>query len=189
MEFQRRKRPDGYTDLLVYRRATELQDFIYKITENFPYKETRRRVHMRDSARSVKQNIVEGWKRETTQQYVEFLSFSFGSLGELKEDGKDCIKFGVLSEPDFQEMMKRCGEVDFLMGRLKRSLENKITKEETMSPYQRWLGREQDKSWEENKKMDEELKKIVEEGRKRREEREKQLEQQKGEKGVMGEKG
>ena len=75
---------------------------------------------MRDSARSVKQNIVEGWKRETTQQYI-----------------------------------------DFLMGRLKSALERKIGKEEVLSPYDRWLGKEMEKKQKEEKKADEELKEIL----------------------------
>jgi len=135
---------------------------------------------MRDSARSVKQNIVEGWKRETTQQYIDFLSFSFGSLGELKEDGEDCFKrglFGVTGEKGergemgemgergekiFEELMRRCGEVDYLMGRLKHALEEKIGKEEVLSPYNKWLGKEMKQDEAENKKFDEELKEIVE---------------------------
>lgn len=167
MKYIRRKRPDGYKDLLVYRRAVELQDFVYQITEKFPWNEKRRREHMRDSSRSVKQNIVEGWKRETTQQYIDFLSYSFGSLGELKEDGEDCIKLGLINQQDFQELMRRCGEIDFLMGRLKSSLERKISKEETLSPYQRWLGREQERRREEERRYDEELKKITEEAKER----------------------
>lgn len=124
----RKKKPEGYKELLVYKRAAELQDFIYRITENFPINERRRREHMRDSARSVKQNIVEGWKRETTRQYIDFLSFSFGSLGELKEDGEDCSKRNLLAQQEFDELTKKCGEIDFLMGRLKSALENKIKK-------------------------------------------------------------
>jgi len=77
MNFIRKKKPNGYKELLVYRRVVELQDFVYQITENFPWKENRRREHMRDSNRSVKQNIVEGWKRETTQQYIDFLNYSW----------------------------------------------------------------------------------------------------------------
>ena len=100
MKFIRRKKPEGYKELLVHQRAEELQDFIYQITEKFPSEERRRREHMRDSARSVKQNIVEGWKRETTQQYIDFLSFSFGSLGELKEDGEDCFKRNLIGQKD-----------------------------------------------------------------------------------------
>src|SRR3989344_1250826 len=104
MDFSRRKKPEGFKELLVYRRAVELQDFIYKLTENFSWKENRRREHMRDSARSVKQNIVEGWKRETTRQYIDFLSVSFGSLGELKEDGGDCFKQGLIGREASEEL-------------------------------------------------------------------------------------
>jgi len=137
----RRKNPEGYKGLLVYQRALELQTFTYQITENFPITERRRKEHMRDSSRSVKQNIVEGWKRETTQQYIDFLSFSFGSLAELKEDGEDCLRFNLLKDNVWQELKRKCGELDFLMTRLKAALERKISKEEVMSPYQRWLGR------------------------------------------------
>jgi len=147
--------------LLVYRRTVELQDFIYELTENFSWRENRRREHMRDSARSVKQNIVEGWKRETTRQYIDFLSYSFGSLGELKEDGGDCFKINLIGKEKFDELMRKCGEIDFLMGRLKISLERKITKEDVSSPYDRWLGREMAEKTEENRKFDEELKKII----------------------------
>lgn len=169
MLYSRRKKPEGYKELLVYNRANELQDFVYEITEKFPTNERRRREHMRDSARSVKQNIVEGWKRETTQQYIDFLSFSFGSLGELKEDGEDCFKQGLIKKEESDELARRCGEIDFLMGRLKNALENKITKEDVLSPYERWLGREMRKKEEEGRKMDEELKKIVQEARDKRE--------------------
>ncbi|MCX8014467.1 MAG: four helix bundle protein [candidate division WOR-3 bacterium] len=122
----RRKKPEGYKELLVYKRADELRSFIFNITENFPLSEKRRKEHMRDSARSVKQNIVEGWKRETTKQYVEFLSFSFGSLGELKEDSEDCYKDKLISKQIYDELIRRCGEIDYLMGRLKLALEKKI---------------------------------------------------------------
>lgn len=169
MLYSRRKKPEGYKELLVYNRADELQSFVYEITEKFPTNERRRREHMRDSARSVKQNIVEGWKRETTQQYIDFLSFSFGSLGELKEDGEDCLKQRLIKREESDELARRCGEIDFLMGRLKSALEKKITKEDVLSPYERWLGREMRERAEEGRKMDEELKKIIEEARDKRE--------------------
>ena len=122
----RRKKPEGYKELLVYKRTDELRSFVFNITEKFPLSERRRKEHMRDSARSVKQNIVEGWKRETTKQYIEFLSFSFGSLGELKEDSEDCFKDKLISKEIYDELIRRCGEIDYLMGRLKLALQKKI---------------------------------------------------------------
>lgn len=52
---------------------------------------------MNRSARSVKQNIVEGWKRNTTRQYNEFLGFAIASCAELKEDCED-IWIGAYTE-------------------------------------------------------------------------------------------
>lgn len=41
---------------------------------------------MDDSARSIPRNISEGYGRNNTKQYYEFLGFSLGSLVELLED-------------------------------------------------------------------------------------------------------
>ena len=52
---------------------------------------------MNRSARSVKQNIVEGWKRNSTKEYYEFLGFSIGANAELEEDCMDIWK-GIYPE-------------------------------------------------------------------------------------------
>ena len=57
------------------------------------------------SARSVKQNIVEGWKRNSTKEYYEFLGFSLGANAELEEDCNDIIK-GVYAEMGLKGMEK-----------------------------------------------------------------------------------
>ena len=57
------------------------------------------------SARSSKQNIVEGWKRAKTGEYYEFLGFAIASNAELEEDCNDIIK-GI-----YQELMKIEGVV------------------------------------------------------------------------------
>jgi len=44
------------------------------------------------SARSGKQNIVEGWRRNTTKEYYDFLGFSIGAIAELEEDCDDVWK-------------------------------------------------------------------------------------------------
>ena len=125
-------KPEGYKELLVYRRAEEMRDFVIKITENFPYDERRRKEHLRDSARSVKQNIVEGWKRSTTKEYYDFLSFSLGSLAEIKEDGEDSLKDGLIPKVVHRQLMDKCREEDYLLNRLKLSLHRKMENEGTL---------------------------------------------------------
>lgn len=125
-------KPEGYKELLVYKRAEELREFVFKITEHFPYDERRRKEHLRDSARSVKQNIVEGWKRSTTKEYYDFLSFSLGSLAEIKEDGEDSLKDGLMLKTDHDILMDKCREEDYLLNRLKLALHHKMEREGTL---------------------------------------------------------
>ena len=44
------------------------------------------------SARSTKQNITEGWKRNSTKEYYEFLGYAVASNAELEEDFTDIWK-------------------------------------------------------------------------------------------------
>jgi hypothetical protein len=46
---------------------------------------------MARSGRSGHKNIVEGWKRNTTQEYFDFLGFSIGAVEELKDDAADIV--------------------------------------------------------------------------------------------------
>jgi len=86
--------PYGYKKLLVYRKAEELQGACAAFTSHFPRLKTLYALQdqMDRSARSVKQNIVEGWKRNSTQEYHQFLGFSMGANAELEEDCDDIIK-------------------------------------------------------------------------------------------------
>lgn len=107
-------KPDGFKELLVYKRAEETRFYVVKLTDKLPYDEKRRKAHLNDSARSVKQNIVEGWKRATTKEYYDFLSFSQGSLAEIKEDIKDLDQDRKISKEASEFFTDRCQELDYL---------------------------------------------------------------------------
>jgi len=88
------KNPSGYKNLLAYEKAGELQEECRKLTHFFPREKTLIDLadQMDRSARSTKQNIVEGWKRNTTKEYFDFLGFSIGACAELQEDCEDIWK-------------------------------------------------------------------------------------------------
>lgn len=151
-------KPEGYKELLVYKRSEELRIYILKLTKKLPYKENRRKIHLNDSARSVKQNIVEGWKRSTTKEYYEFLSFSLGSLAEIQEDIKDLREDKIVSEKVFLFYTDKCKELDFLLNRLRQALYRKMEREGTLPT------KEKKKIILENMKKDEDiLEKIIRE--------------------------
>ncbi|MBU6320949.1 four helix bundle protein [Patescibacteria group bacterium] len=92
--------PEGYKQLLAYQKAERLQEACAAFTSRFshfshsPHFRTLMALadQMDRSARSVKQNIVEGWKRNSTKEYYDFLGFSIGANAELQEDCDDIIK-------------------------------------------------------------------------------------------------
>lgn len=88
------RKPYGYRELLVYKRAEAMQIHCSELTHLFPRSKTLIALadQMDRSARSVKQNIVEGWKRNTSKEYYEFLGFSMGANSELEEDCDDIWK-------------------------------------------------------------------------------------------------
>jgi len=94
MTLRKSNAPYGYKKLLVYTKAEELQRACATLTSHFPRSKTLYALadQMDRSARSVKQNIVEGWKRNSTKEYYEFLGFSLGANAELEEDCNDIIK-------------------------------------------------------------------------------------------------
>lgn len=63
---------------------------------------------MTDAARSVKQNIQEGYKSGSVLKFLNFLSISKGSLGEI--------------DVEFAELDKLCGTTDYLLNKFINSL-------------------------------------------------------------------
>lgn len=102
--------PYGYKNLLVYKKSEELQKHCSLLTSSFPPLKILFSLsdQMNRSARSVKQNIVEGWKRNSTSEYHEFLGFSIAANTELEEDCDDIIK-GVY--PDLMGIKGVTGEM------------------------------------------------------------------------------
>jgi four helix bundle protein len=115
----------GYKKLVVWRNAYELRRFIYQITKKFPRREFRRTSQMNDSARSIKQNIQEGYTRKSLGEYIHFLSISQSSLNELLGDIEDCFDDELISKDEFSYIDKLIGRTDYLFMRLIQSLERK----------------------------------------------------------------
>lgn len=80
---------DGYKHLLVYKKSDELLAGTTTFTSHFPRVISRLIEQMDSSARSVKANIVEGWKRNATHEYYTFLGYAIASNAELLEDYLD----------------------------------------------------------------------------------------------------
>ena len=171
------RNPLGYKVLRTYQQGEEIYELVKKFTAQFlhPIADSRLIGHMNDSARSIPRNIAEGYGRNNTKQYCEFLGFSFGSLLELLEDcfelekdikgGQRKTKDDYTAARDLSILIKLC------MGE-KTMLKNQMEKIEQMAGGQGLLSQNQRlaKILQENrrkeKEFDEWLEKIREQSQK-----------------------
>ncbi len=118
----------GYEKLIVWQNAYKLRRLIYETSKKLPKSEFRRSSHIQETARSVKQNIQEGYLRPTINDYIRFLVISRSSLGELIGDIQDCFDDKLITMEEFQKLDSLAGRTDYLLMRLIQSLYQKKKK-------------------------------------------------------------
>lgn len=75
----------SYKELKVWQKGIEIADRIYNLTEKLPDREKYGlSVQMRRAAVSIPSNIAEGFSRQHTKEYIQFLYISLGSCSELE---------------------------------------------------------------------------------------------------------
>jgi len=89
-----------YEKLKFYQNICEIRRFIYKITKRFEKTHLRLASQMRDAARSAKQNIREGYRKDTVGEFSHFIKISAGSLSELEGDIDDCFEDKLISQEE-----------------------------------------------------------------------------------------
>jgi len=114
----------GYKKLIVWQNAYKLRRLIYELTKQFPKSEMKRVNQMRDAARSIKQNIQEGY-RKTLAGYINHLNITQGSLSELRGDIEDCFDDGLTAKETFLRIDELAGKTEYLLKRLIQSLVRK----------------------------------------------------------------
>ena len=74
---------------------------IYKVTEKFRSSQVRLISQMRDAARSAKQNIRDGYAKDTVGEFAHSILISKGSISELEGDLDDCREDGLIEEKTY----------------------------------------------------------------------------------------
>lgn len=94
-----------YTNLEVWIEARKLTNLVYNGTRNFPKEELFGLTNqIRRSAVSIPSNIAEGCGRRTSNDTLQFLHISRGSLFELETQFFLALDQKYISENDFQEI-------------------------------------------------------------------------------------
>ena len=115
----------AYKRLIVWQNARILRKRIYEITQRFSSIEFRRISQMRDAARSVKQNIQEGYQKNSLGDYIRSLEIAKGSLSELIGDVDDCFEDALMNGEEYKGIHSLCARTIYLFDRLLTSLYQK----------------------------------------------------------------
>lgn len=90
------KTSNGYIFLVAWANASLLRVLITKFTDTLPKSLYRLKSQLDDACRSVVANIEEGYARQTTSEYINFLGYSRASLIEVKGDIQRSLQDGIL---------------------------------------------------------------------------------------------
>ncbi len=115
---------NSYEDLVVWQKSIDLVITIYKMVKNLPREELYSLSdQIRRAAVSIPSNIAEGQQRQSSKEFLKFLSIAKGSLGELKTQMIICNRLGFISEDQTTPLLNECDTI----GRMLNGLMNKIS--------------------------------------------------------------
>jgi four helix bundle protein len=120
------KKITSYKDLTTWQKAMRLVSHVYKLSSSFPPDEKfGLTMELRRAAVSVPSNIPEGWGRETTKNYLQFLRISRGSLYEIET--QLLIALDLKYTNDTKPTMALIVEVGKMLNTLINKLERTLT--------------------------------------------------------------
>lgn len=116
----------SYRDLDVWKRVIDWVEQIYLISKAFPPDEKFGLTsQLRRAAVSVPSNIAEGSARTGTGEFLQFLSFSSGSLAEADTQLIVANRLGMLTNSQLTDLLTQTEIISKMLNSLKRSLKSK----------------------------------------------------------------
>jgi len=116
----------NYKDLIAWQRAMDLVEKVYQLTLGFPKEETYGLTsQIRRAVVSVPSNIAEGEGRNSTNDFLRFLSIAHGSLREVETQLLIAVRLNYLKQEDIREAQQLCAET----GRILNGLMNRLKKQ------------------------------------------------------------
>lgn len=86
---------------------------IYKMTENFPKKETYALCdQLQRAAVSIPSNLAEGCSRRSVNEFAHFLEISLGSSYEVETQLEIAVRLGYIQVVDFENAIKKVQSIE-----------------------------------------------------------------------------
>lgn len=112
-----------FEDLIVWQKAMNLAEEIYRVTKQGEFvKDWGLRDQVRKAAVSIPSNIAEGYERQTTQEYIRFLTIAKGSAGEVRAQLILVGRLEYLTPIEASALVEACQEISRMLEGLKKRL-------------------------------------------------------------------
>ena len=125
METNYRNKNRGYQQLRVWQDAIDYYVLTCPVFRAFPYELKKVASQAIACADSVHRNIAEGYCRRSIREYLQFLNFSLGSLGESVSGLYAYGKAQQMKEQDFKNLNDLSFKLENGLLKLVESLERK----------------------------------------------------------------
>jgi four helix bundle protein len=126
MPVSERPKISSYKDLEVWQKAVTLAEMAYRNTSDFPRDELYgMSSQIRRSAVSIAANIAEGYGRDQTGNFIQFLRVAMGSAREFETHIIIAVRVKLLGQEATDQMANECNDISKMLRSLIRSLEAK----------------------------------------------------------------
>lgn len=116
----------SYKDLLVWQKGIEIVKEIYLICAYLPKDEVfGLQSQMKRAAISIPSNIAEGYGRNYTQNYIQFLKIARGSLLELETQIFISKELDLINEDQYNKLISLITEENKMLNAFIKSISNK----------------------------------------------------------------
>lgn len=117
----------SYRSLKAWQAGMDVAEATYKLASNFPKQEAYGLTsQIQRAATSVPANIAEGHARETTKDFLRFLSIAQGSLAELETHLMLAQRFAYIDKNELEKILQLTDETGKIMRGLQRSLKTRL---------------------------------------------------------------
>ena len=124
-----------FEDMESWQKARKLSAAVYRFTSTGPCTKDFALVRqVRDAAVSIMSNIAEGFERDGTREFHQFIAIAKGSAGELRSQLYVALDVGYVTTETFDQLYEAVTEVSRMLAGLMRYLQRTEIKGHKFAP-------------------------------------------------------
>jgi four helix bundle protein len=118
-----------FEDISAWQKSRELTKMIYAITNTGAFaKDFGLRDQIRRASVSVMSNIAEGFERDSTKFFIQFLKYAKASAGEVRAQLYVALDVGYIQQQEFDNLTNIAIQISKMLSSLIKYLKSTLTK-------------------------------------------------------------